>query len=271
MSLPMTFTTRTSGRAARLWSWAVAGLLLSLALGGTAPLAVPALSGRVVDQAQMFSPAGRTRIAAAIGQLEKATGGQMAVLTVPALDGEALESFSMRVAEQWQIGRKGQDDGLILVVAKADRAMRIEVGYGWEGQITDARAGDIIRGMQPLFRDGRYDDGVLYAVGQVYRYLTGRALTVMPAPAPVLRPAPQMPYSLIVGIVVGLIVLMAIGEYLSRRGGMVLEHGGDSRHGTWHGDGGRGGSFGGGSSDGGGGSFRGGGGSFGGGGASGRW
>jgi len=86
---------------------------------------IPKLTGRVVDKANMISPAGRAKISAAIQRLEKITGGQMAVLTIPSLNGDALEDFSMRVAETWKIGRKGQDSGIILLLVKDSRERRL--------------------------------------------------------------------------------------------------------------------------------------------------
>ena len=93
---------------------------------------VPPLTGRVVDRAGVFG-AGASRVEAAVLALENASGGQMAVLTVPTLDGEPIEDFSIRVAEAWKIGRKGKDNGAILVIVPDDREMRLEIGYGWEG------------------------------------------------------------------------------------------------------------------------------------------
>lgn len=212
---------------------------------------MPPLTGRVVDRAAMLR-ADVPRIEQAIQELERASGGQMAVLTVPALDGDALESFSLRVAEGWRIGRKGSDNGAVLLIARDDRQMRLEIGYGWEGEINDARAGDIIRQMGPFFREGRYGDGVVYAVQQVQRFVTGQE----PA-APVPPPAPaqqQMPTYMLVLIVLFVVLAMALHRRGSTIGGRG--YGGSSR--------GFGGSFGGGG-------FSGGGGSFGGGGASGRW
>jgi len=82
------------------------------------------------------------------------------VLIVPSLEGDALEDFSMRVAEQWKIGHKGLDNGAILLISKADRKVRIEVGYGLEGRLTDLAAGRIIReAILPAFRAGRFDQG----------------------------------------------------------------------------------------------------------------
>ena len=142
---------------------------------------VPPLTGRVVDRAGVFG-AGASRVEAAVLALENASGGQMAVLTVPTLDGEPIEDFSIRVAEAWKIGRKGKDNGAILVIVPDDREMRLEIGYGWEGEINDAKAGDVIRDMAPFFRAGNYADGAVYAVGKVQEFVTGKAPEGQPVP-----------------------------------------------------------------------------------------
>ena len=169
-----------------LFSLLLFGLLIGLA---AAEPKVPQLTGRVVDQAKIFGASGAEKIDAAIRALETATGGgQMAVLTVDTLDGTPIEEFGIRVMDQWKIGRKGKDDGAILIIALRDRAMRLEIGYGWEGDINDARAGDIIRGLAPFFRENRYTAGVLFAVGEVQRFVTGKAPENQPkAPARAVR------------------------------------------------------------------------------------
>lgn len=140
-----------------------------------AGLDVPPLTGRVVDRAGIFGADGTAKIEQAIRQLESATGGgQMAVLAVPTLDDTPIEEFGIAVMDKWKIGNKDKDDGIILIIAVKDRKMRIEVGYGWEGEINDARAGDMIRALGPYFRENRYADGVVNTVGQVQQYVTGK-------------------------------------------------------------------------------------------------
>lgn len=140
-----------------------------------AALDVPPLTGRVVDRAGIFGADGTAKIEQAIRQLESATGGgQMAVLTVPTLGDTPIEEFGIAVMDKWKIGNKDKDDGIILIIAAKDRKMRFEVGYGWEGPINDARAGDMIRALGPYFRENRYTDGVVNAVGQVRQYVTGK-------------------------------------------------------------------------------------------------
>lgn len=118
---------------------------LLLAPCAAAALQVPPLKGRINDYAGILSPEAERRIEAASKQLEESDSTQVVVLTVPALDGDSIEDFSIRVAERWKIGRKGFDNGVILVVARDDRKVRIEVGYGLEGRLTDLMSGRIIR------------------------------------------------------------------------------------------------------------------------------
>ena len=233
------------------------GMLLVFCLRAqAAPLAVPPLTGRVVDVADVLSASEEQRLEAAVLTLEKATGGQMAVLTVPTLGAdESLEAYSMRVAEAWRIGRKGRDNGAILLVVTQDRLMRLEIGYGWEGSVNDARAGDIIRGMTTFFRQNRFADGMVFAVQQIQTYVTG---SEPPAALHVsARKAAETPWPML--ILFPIIVLLIL--FKGRRRGRVY----------WGGGGFSGGSGGGFSGGGGGGGFSGGGGGFGGGGSSGRW
>ncbi len=146
-------------------------LLLAAGLAGvsagfaSAEIAVPYLSSRVVDLAEMISPAGEQALEAELAQLEKDKGAQVAVLTVPSLEGEPIESFALRVAEAWKLGQQKQDNGAILVIARADRQMRIEVGYGLEGAIPDVIAKRILsERLTPRFQAGDFDGGVAEAV-----------------------------------------------------------------------------------------------------------
>ena len=255
-------TPLAKGDARRVRQLPVAVLCVLFALRTVAELAVPSLTGRVVDQAGLLGN-DAARVESAIRELEQATGGQMAILTVPTLKNDALESFSLRVAEAWKIGRKGQDNGALLVVVRDSHGIRFEIGYGWEGSINDARAGDIIRGMGPYFRGGRFGDGCVFAVRRVEGFVTGKPVADIPPP-PQRRQGnndgPQGDASVqgvacVICIFIFLIVMVA-NSYRNR--------------GRTYGSGGFFGGSGGGFSSGGGG-FSGGGGSFGGGGASGSW
>jgi uncharacterized protein len=140
-----------------------------LALGAAPP--IPELSGPVVDPAGLLSRAERRRLEALSEAAWAGRGGQavqLQFLLVRTLDGDAIEDFSMRVAERWGIGAKGTDRGVLVVVAQEERKVRIEVGGGLEGQLTDAQSARIIRGaMVPAFRDQRYGDGLYDAALQI--------------------------------------------------------------------------------------------------------
>ena len=115
-------------------------VLLALLLWGASALAVdvPYLSGRVVDNAEILSPAARDRITSAIKAHEDKTTDQIVVLTVPTIGDSSIEEYANTVFGQWKLGQKGKDNGVLVVVAPKDRKMRIEVGYGLEGTLTDA-------------------------------------------------------------------------------------------------------------------------------------
>ncbi len=123
---------------------------------------IPPLKGRVNDYAGMLSSYAEGQLDGLLRDLEKTDSTQLVVLTIPSLEGEDLEGFSIRLAEQWKIGQKGLDNGAILLIAKRERKVRIEVGYGLEGSLTDLMAGRIIRNViVPQFKAGNFDRGVL--------------------------------------------------------------------------------------------------------------
>jgi uncharacterized protein len=137
-------------------------------------LDVPALKGRVNDYADMISASAEQAIAQKLETLETSDSTQVVVLTIPSLDGEDLEGFSIQVAEAWKIGTAEHDNGAILVVARDDRAVRIEVGYGLEGKLTDLLSGRIIREIiLPNFKAGRFDEGFLQAVDAIIAAVEG--------------------------------------------------------------------------------------------------
>jgi uncharacterized protein len=154
----------------------IVGSVLAVLLwtGAALALEVPALVGRVNDSAGMLSASAVRRIETLLKDLEQKDSTQVVVLTIPSLQGESLEDFSIRVAERWKIGHKGLDNGAILIVAREDRKVRIEVGYGLEGRLTDLTAGRIIRErIVPEFRAGRFDQGVLNGVEAVIEVVRG--------------------------------------------------------------------------------------------------
>jgi uncharacterized protein len=267
--------------------------------------AVPPVA-RVTDQSGTLTSEQQAAVERMLQEFEKRKGSQIAVLMVPSTAPEAVEQYALRVAEQWKLGRKGVDDGALLVVAKNDRAMRIEVGYGLEGALNDATAKRIVSEIiTPRFREGDFFGGITAGIDRMIRVIDGEPL---PAPA---RSTPAvdggafqlLPVLLIAALVIGGILRAMLGRplgsvatggavgflawlvagtlvigviagflafvftLLGGMGGM----GGGRRYGGFRG--GWGGGFGGGHGRGGfgGGGFRGGGGGFGGGGASGRW
>jgi uncharacterized protein len=227
--------------------------------------ALPELTGRIVDLANVYSPDEKARLEAAVQTLENSTGGQMAVLTLPELSGWTIEEFSIRLAEKWQIGHKGSDNGALLLFSLQDRQLRLEIGYGWEGEINDARAGDIIRAMGPYFRNQDFAGGTLFAIRKVESLITGREMGETGEPAVHTQNAPEEDYSrltksdiLFLLLFFGFVGTALIMSMFGRGGGGFS--GGGSR-----------GFGGGGFSGGGSGGFGGGGGRLGGGGASGRW
>jgi uncharacterized protein len=143
---------------------------------------VPYLTGRITDNAQLLSPAVHRSLSDSLQAHEKRTGNQIAVLTVPTLDGESIEDFAVKVFESWKLGRKGKDNGVLIVVVPNDRRMRIEVGYGLEGTLTDALSGRIIQlVMAPAFKKGNYEGGIADGAGAVMKILDGGELSTTEA------------------------------------------------------------------------------------------
>lgn len=271
----------------------VLGLLWVGAAG--AEVAVPPVA-RVTDLTGALPAATQQALGQKLQAFEQKKGSQIAVLLVPTTQPEAIEQYAIRVAEQWKIGRKGVDDGALLVVAKDDRAVRIEVGYGVEGALSDVIARRIIDDqITPRFRSGDFDGGISAGVEQMMRVIDGEAL---PAPSSRSRQSSNDPGQIWPVVIV---VAAALGGVLRRMfgrvGGAVIA-GGVLGGLTWFVAGavttaalaalagfgvtllglGMGGFMGGMSGrhrgsgwSGGDGGFRGGGGGFGGGGASGRW
>jgi uncharacterized protein len=280
-------------------------LMLCWAFAALADVAVPPLTGRVVDKTATLSSSDIASLDQTLKDFEARKGSQVAVLIVPTTQPETIEQYSLRVAEAWKIGRKKIDDGAILVVAKDDRKLRIEVGYGLEGALTDVTAKRIIdEVITPKFRSGDFAGGISDGVNRILRVIDGE-----PLPAPAQRQQnsglfgnldpfnPLLIFGLLFvggifrrifgrlfgslatgGLAAGLLWLIAASLALSAIGGLIVflvamltdvmtSSGGPGGGGGWVSSGG--GYSGGSSSDSGG--FSGGGGSFGGGGASGSW
>ncbi|PJI46596.1 MAG: dehydrogenase [Pseudomonas sp.] len=160
--------------------WLLAALLLCwAAVLQAAPVAIPPLSARVTDLTQTLDASQRAQLESQLAGLEQRKGAQIAVLLIPTTGEDSIEDYAVRAFEQWKLGRKGVDDGVLLVVAKNDRALRIEVGYGLEGTITDVQAGRIIRDtIVPHFKTGDFAGGIQAGVDSLV------ALVEPPAAAP---------------------------------------------------------------------------------------
>ncbi|WP_315266259.1 TPM domain-containing protein [Pseudomonas fragi] len=238
------------------------GLLLWLFIATAQALTFPALSGRVVDEGQMLDPATREQLTQTLQAHEKATGEQVVVVTVPDLQGTPIEDFGYQLGRAWGIGQKDKNNGALLIVARDDRKLRIEVGYGLEDRLTDAQASVIINQIiTPAFKAGDYNQGISDGVGAILQVLGGTALAE-PAYASSQGDGSDFmaehPGGVMLLFILFVLVVAACQFYgICNSGGS-----GGSRSGGFGGGG-----FGGG----GGGGFRGGGGSFGGGGASGGW
>jgi uncharacterized protein len=168
---------------------AVVALLVALLFPAAAFAAdVPYLTGRVVDDAQILSPDARTRLAAVLKAHEQATSNQIVVLTVPTIQPEGIEDYAVDVFNNWKLGQKGRNNGVLVVVVPQDRRMRIEVGYGLEPMLTDAMAGAIIRDvMTPAFKRADYDAGIQNGVAAIIARLEGKSVATA-APAAVHQP-----------------------------------------------------------------------------------
>ena len=262
-----------------------------------AEVAIPPLKARVTDLTATLNAQQQAALEQKLAAFEAKKGSQIAVLLVPTTQPETIEQYSIRVAEQWKLGRSGMDDGVLLLVAMKDRAVRIEVGYGLEGALPDATAKRIVEEyIVPRFKQGDFTGGIAAGTDRIIKVIEGEALPPPQARRPaspvsgfqnllvigfflviviggILRAAlGRVTGSGVIGAIAGVIAWVVIGSLiaatligvllfvLSLFGGMASPQG-RGRIGGWP--------TGGGWSSGGG--FSGGGGGFGGGGASGRW
>jgi uncharacterized protein len=256
---------KTQGRS-------ILGALLALLAGWlvwtTAVVAAPtfpSLTGRVVDQANILSPQTEAALTARLEALEAKTSRQLVVVTVPSLQGYEIEDYGYQLGRAWGIGEKGRDTGVLLIVAPSERRVRVEVGYGLEGVLTDALSTVILQQrVLPKFRTGDFEGGVVAGADALVEQLSlpddeAKARVAATAP-PQTTPSGSTP--VVVLVLLGLwVVLGVVGSVTGRPGHrldlwmlplfLLMSAGGHGRRG--------------------GGGFRGGGGSFGGGGASGRW
>ncbi len=276
-------------------TWIVAAVLILSSVAGAQQVPVPELNARVTDLTATLTSAQKSALEQKLQAFESSKGSQLAVLMIPTTGEESIEQYSLRVVELWQLGRKKIDDGALLIVARNDRTLRIEVGYGLEGALTDATSKRIINEIiVPYFRKGAFYEGIDAGLERMIRVIEGE-----PLPEPARRVARgdadffQIgPVVLMLVVVVGGVLRALLGRLPAAvvtggaatvlawlfMGALVVALlagliafiftllGGTGRRGGWHSGGG---GFGGGGFGGGG--FSGGGGGFGGGGASGRW
>jgi uncharacterized protein len=227
-------------------------------------LAIPELWGtRIHDEAKVLSASFINQLELQLKAHEDSTSNQIAVLVVPSLNGEAIEDYTLRVAEKWQLGKKKNDNGVLLFIAVNDRKARIEVGYGLEGPLPDAVCNQIIRNeLAPYFRQENYEGGIKASTDAIIKAIAGEYKADA---GPVKRRGKG-------GSFYTTIIIFIIIFVLSRIFGNRNNRGGGWTSGTgWYGGGWSGRTGGGGWSGGGGGGFSGGGGGFGGGGSSGSW
>jgi uncharacterized protein len=143
-------------------------LLLMLLPHMTYALDAPPLTGRINDYARLLTPEATARLEQKLAGFERETTNQVAILTVPTLQGDDIDPFSIRVAEQWKLGQTGKDNGILLVIAQAERKVRIEVGMGLQGVLPDITASKIIRDvMRPHLKSGNFDQAVTVGVDAI--------------------------------------------------------------------------------------------------------
>jgi len=195
-------------RARRILLPCILSVVLSAAAHGGPD--VPLLTGRVTDNAGVLSAETSAKLAALLKSHEDSTSDQVAILTIGSLEGEPIESYSMHVAETWKLGRKEKDNGVLLLVVRDDRKVRIEVGRGLEGNLPDITCGRIIRNvMVPRFREGDYDGGVSAGVDAILASLAGSYAPPEEEPA-VSDTGSRIMAGAIFTVVVGLFTLLVL-------------------------------------------------------------
>jgi len=238
-------------RALRL---VLVGLLLAGATVALAALVFPTMTGRVVDTAQLIDAQTAAQLSQMLEAHEQATGEQVVVVTLPNLQGTSIEDYGYQLGRFWGVGQKGKDNGALLIVARDDHKVRIEVGYGLEERLTDAQSSVIINQiLTPAFKAGNFAGGISQAVQAMIQVLGGNPLAEPAADNGSGDAVQNMVYLALFLIFIFMNMLWGRGR--GGGGGFIGGMGG----------------FGSGGSRSGGGGFSGGGGSFGGGGASGSW
>jgi uncharacterized protein len=285
----------------------IAALLIFYAFSAFA-LDVPKLTGYVNDHAGMLSPSANATLEQELRAFEQSDSTQIVIVTIPSLQGEVLEEFSLKVAESWKIGQKGKDNGIIFLVSKEDRKLRVEVGRGLEGKLTDLMAGRIIDlVVKPRFKRGDFDGGFITGAHALIDATRGEFKTDQQAGKRRAKGSQDISrlFTFVIFFGIALLMLGSVSKYLAGAAGAIglpaivslllspvgliagvvlaviglivgmilpsLFSSGGRGGGIWPGGGYYGGGFGGGGFGSSGGDFSGGGGDFGGGGASGDW
>jgi uncharacterized protein len=249
----------------RFWPRAlVIAILAALLIGASfAATNFPELTGRVVDQAHILSPVTTADLERKLADLEQKSRIQLVVATVSSLQGEEIEPYANELFRAWKLGEAKQNNGVLLLIAPKERKVRIEVGYGLEGTLTDAVSSVIIsNAITPRFKAGDFNGGVTRGVDDIITALTTDSAEWKPKPTDTRAEHDATLLDTLAPFLIFLFIMFVISRISRRRGGNVVF--------IPMGMGG-GGGFGGGGFGGGGGGFSGGGGSSGGGGASGGW
>jgi len=249
-------------RNALRFVWLAAAWLSFLAAPAVAAPTFPPLTGRVVDDAGILSADTRAQLESMSAQEEKQTGNQIVVVTLKSLQGDEIEDYGYQLGRKWGIGQKGKDNGALLIIAPAEHKMRIEVGYGLEGQLTDAQTKLIIAEIiTPYFKRGDYNGGAVAGMDAILKTIGGATIAPNEGAAPQYDQDRRSSGGHIPILLIVFLLWIIFGRFFWP----LLFLGGLSGGGRgWSGGGFGGGGFGGGG-------FSGGGGSFGGGGASGSW
>ena len=258
------------------WRRCAAILVFSLAVGLAHAVDLPALTGRVVDQANVIPAANRSAIEGKLKELEDKSGIQLVVATVTSLQGNDIETFANQLFRHWKLGEAKKNNGVLLLVAPKERKVRIEVGYGLEGTLTDALSNVIITGaIVPRFKTNDYAGGIQRGVDGIISVLTTDAAEWQPKARLRTDDGPTVVQQVVPLLLLGLLIFIfryMVGHARGGRGGwvgrggrpMFIPVGGSPWRGGSSGSDWSGGGFSGGG-------FAGGGGSSGGGGASGSW
>lgn len=182
---------------------------------------IPELTGPVVDQANVLSSQGKSKIETFIRRVYQKHGTQLQVLIINTLNSESIEGYSMRVVEKWQLGNAKEDNGALFLLVINDRKMRIEVGQGLEGSLTDARAGRILDDLKPFLRSQNYDDATLFAIESMANITHGENVSIVVSNSPKVYIAPDAKADLIhfakVFIAIGFISVVFMSGWMLGR------------------------------------------------------